>query len=323
MSFKLVIPGINASDFTDCLPDHFAGPVLKDARVYATRKNQVEISVQEVSYPDFSIRHVYGKLVEKIVAKDWHITEGLCGCFIIKNTISKNIALDKELLLPNNHHTAYYALSSNCEGVVHSPGVFEMLEILYSPGLLQQLTEFFPGLKGIIEGQRTNSFRAGVKWTPPSMREIYMQLLNHTYDAHLQRLYFDVKVRELLFHLLYNNTGNDQPEIDFTSYEIGRIKEAKAILETYIDRKPPTIRELSRMVALNEFKLKRGFKQLFSAGIFDWITTKKMYRAKKLLEETQKPIKEIAIMSGYPRITNFITAFRKQFGITPGSLRRS
>lgn len=115
----------------------------------------------------------------------------------------------------------------------------------------------------------------------------------------------------------------DEKELKITPYEIARIYEAKSILEGYIDKKPPTIRQLSKMVAINEFKLKRGFRKFFNAGIFTWITTEKMYRAKNQLEETNKPIKEIAVLAGYPRTTNFITAFRKQFGITPGAIRRS
>jgi len=41
-----------------------------------------------------------------------------------------------------------------------------------------------------------------------------------------------------------------------------------------------------------------------------------------LLQTTNKPIKEICTLVGYPRTTNFITAFRKRFGVTPGSFRR-
>jgi AraC-like DNA-binding protein len=206
---------------------------------------------------------------------------------------------------------------------VHTPDVFEVLEIFYSAQLLHQLIGYFPGLKDVINGRRNRLFAHDVKWTPPMVQEIYMQLLHHSYQSDLQHLYFDVKARELLFHFLYSCTNGKCPEAGFTDYEIRRIREAKDILETFIDKKPPTIRELSRMVALNEFKLKRGFRRLFNAGIFDWITTRKMYYARTLVQETRKPMKEIAMMTGYQRISNFITAFRKQFGITPGSIRRS
>ncbi|MBI1780616.1 MAG: helix-turn-helix transcriptional regulator [Sphingobacteriales bacterium] len=98
--------------------------------------------------------------------------------------------------------------------------------------------------------------------------------------------------------------------------------EARAILEKYIDKKPPSIKSLSRQVALNEFKLKSGFKKYFHAGIFEWLMEQKMQHARQLILNSNKPIKEIGSLVGYPRTTNFITAFRRQFGVTPGALRR-
>lgn len=79
---------------------------------------------------------------------------------------------------------------------------------------------------------------------------------------------------------------------------------------------------LARQVALNEFKLKTGFRKYFDSGIFEWLMEQKMQQAKKLILNTNKPVKEISAMVGYPRTTNFITAFRRQFGVTPGALRR-
>ena len=107
-----------------------------------------------------------------------------------------------------------------------------------------------------------------------------------------------------------------------TAYEKSRVAEAKFILLQDISGRSLTIRELSRAVALNEFKLKLGFKQMYGTGIFECLTEARMEKARELLITTTKPIKEICTIAGYPRMTNFITAFRKKFGYTPGSLRR-
>jgi AraC-like DNA-binding protein len=65
-----------------------------------------------------------------------------------------------------------------------------------------------------------------------------------------------------------------------------------------------------------------GFSQFFKTGVFECFQRARMYKAKQLLLQTNKPIKEICTMAGYPRMSNFITAFRKFFKYTPGSLRR-
>jgi AraC-like DNA-binding protein len=46
-----------------------------------------------------------------------------------------------------------------------------------------------------------------------------------------------------------------------------------------------------------------------------------MSEAKKLLLETNKPIKDIAGLVGYNYLTNFIAAFRNYFGQPPGQFR--
>lgn len=154
------------------------------------------------------------------------------------------------------------------------------------------------------------------------MKEIINQILNCPYDEATRQFYFDLKVRELLYQLLETAFKTNPSQQYFTPFEIARIHEARDILESYISKKPPSIRSLSRKVALNEYKLKTGFKQYFNASIFDWLIDRKMQHARHLILSTNRPIKDICAMVGYPRTTNFITAFRRRFGMTPGSLRR-
>jgi transcriptional regulator GlxA family with amidase domain len=44
--------------------------------------------------------------------------------------------------------------------------------------------------------------------------------------------------------------------------------------------------------------------------------------AHRLLVETTLPIQQIALRVGYPQATNFTTAFRERFGVSPRQLRR-
>lgn len=154
------------------------------------------------------------------------------------------------------------------------------------------------------------------------MKEVINQILNCPYGEATRQFYFDLKVRELLYELLETAYKTNPSQQYFTPFEVARIHEAKTILENHLAKKPPSIRALSKLVAINEFKLKNGFKKYFGAGIFEWLLDRKMRYAKELILTTNKPIKEIGAMIGYPRTTNFITAFRRKYGFTPGSLRR-
>lgn len=107
-----------------------------------------------------------------------------------------------------------------------------------------------------------------------------------------------------------------------TASEILSVQRAKEILEEYTDDKPPSLKELSRLVGINELKLKTGFGAIFNTSIYKWISTQRMVKAKDLALNTNMPIKEISMLSGYSMVCNFITAFKRQYGSSPGKLRK-
>lgn len=84
---------------------------------------------------------------------------------------------------------------------------------------------------------------------------------------------------------------------------------------------PPTIPELSRIVMMNECKLKKEFKELTGMTIRGYIIMKRMEKAKELLLTTDHSVGSIAIEIGYKDATHFASQFRKQYGIYPSKLR--
>jgi AraC-like DNA-binding protein len=111
--------------------------------------------------------------------------------------------------------------------------------------------------------------------------------------------------------------------IPLSTWERARLEEARQVLLTHLGGPNITIRQLSRKVRLNEFKLKTGFRQAFGMGIFEYLTHIRLERAKELIVTTNRPLKDICTETGYARLTNFVTAFKRHFGYTPGLLRRS
>lgn len=99
-----------------------------------------------------------------------------------------------------------------------------------------------------------------------------------------------------------------------------RLFEAKRILSDRMDS-PPTIKELSYLIGLNEYKLKKGFKELFGTTVFGFIHQSRMSLAKKLLLGTDKSAKEIAYETGYSSPQHFTKAFKREFSFTPNSIR--
>lgn len=82
-----------------------------------------------------------------------------------------------------------------------------------------------------------------------------------------------------------------------------------------------SLKGLSRMFGLNEFKLKKGFRELFRTTIFDYIHDLKMAHAHHLLMDEKMYVNEVASKIGYKNPNHFSTAFKRKFGINPTALK--
>jgi AraC-like DNA-binding protein len=140
----------------------------------------------------------------------------------------------------------------------------------------------------------------------------------------LRQMYAEARAFELLTlsvqALLDAANGLDQREAGLTAGDIERLGSARAILERQF-LQPPTIAALARDVGMNEAKLMRAFKHIYGRTIFDFTQQLRMERAKKLLEVTELSVTEIALEVGYEYSSNFTTAFKRHFGITPKAAR--
>ena len=83
----------------------------------------------------------------------------------------------------------------------------------------------------------------------------------------------------------------------------------------------PAGTELSRIAGINEFKLKRGFKEVFGQTVFGYLNDERMDLAKSDLLEKQKSITEIAFELGFSSVQHFSNAFKKKFGVSPRGVK--
>jgi AraC family transcriptional regulator, transcriptional activator of the genes for pyochelin and ferripyochelin receptors len=140
-----------------------------------------------------------------------------------------------------------------------------------------------------------------------------------TLPSNVGRLYFESRVMELLAyqcHLLLEAPVR-QPAIGKADLE--KIYHARDIILRNLNS-PLSLMELSRRVCLNEFKLKKYFRQVFGLSVFTLIQEERLKRAKQLIFEGEKNISAIAYELGYAHPQHFQRAFKQRFGVTPGSL---
>jgi AraC-like DNA-binding protein len=115
-----------------------------------------------------------------------------------------------------------------------------------------------------------------------------------------------------------NATSRSKPRIARSEKE--QLYYAQEYLRDCIEE-PPSLPELARLVGLNEYKLKRGFKAMFGTTVFGYVAEHRLERAQTLLLEKEKSVSEIAYELGYSSPQHFSTAFKKKFGVPPKHVR--
>jgi AraC family transcriptional regulator, regulatory protein of adaptative response / DNA-3-methyladenine glycosylase II len=80
---------------------------------------------------------------------------------------------------------------------------------------------------------------------------------------------------------------------------------------------------LAERLGLGSRHLRRMFLQHLGATPVAVAQTRRVHFAKKLIDETELPMTEVAMASGFGSIRRFNATFQKLYGRTPGDLRRS
>ncbi len=156
------------------------------------------------------------------------------------------------------------------------------------------------------------------------MRLVLDGLLNHNYNDTLENIFVNAQTQMLLLYSMDCILGEKEIETvtcRFLSNEADKDKllKAREILIQQIGE-PITIKDLSRRVAMNECYLKKGFKEMFGATIFEFYQSQRMEHAKYLLYEKGLSVTEVSLMLGYSSISHFSTAFKKHTGLKPCEL---
>ncbi|SEN11294.1 AraC-type DNA-binding protein [Chitinophaga rupis] len=154
----------------------------------------------------------------------------------------------------------------------------------------------------------------------PNMYAVINEMKRAPYSGSLKGLYLEAKSIELF---LSQVSQLDKGTAGNTKLKPAD-KEALYAVKSYIDahyQQACSIVDLARMACINQTKLKTGFKALFGNTVFAYISDLRMQEAKKLLLDEKLPVGEVADKVGYAHAHHFAVAFRKKFGVLPGSIK--
>lgn len=186
----------------------------------------------------------------------------------------------------------------------------------YFTGLLCDSERWSAALKERL--YRKETVLSGIGKINSAMQRTLFDLFNAPLTGSLHKLLIEAKVLELLALQL---------EQFAYPYQVkpARDRDVFMALRDYLDQsflQEHSLKDLARQFAINEFKLKKGFRDNFQTSVFSYLLHKRLEHARFLLLDVKRNVGEVARQIGYKNPNHFSTAFKKKFGFSPATLKK-
>ncbi|WP_293310566.1 helix-turn-helix domain-containing protein [Pedobacter sp. UBA5917] len=183
--------------------------------------------------------------------------------------------------------------------------------------LYVQLTEaYFKQIAGNVISNTPYTIQS----IKPETNLILQHIINDRHEGRAKRLFLEARIFELI--IVYLNQSEEKQVLTFKQEDINKIMLAKQLVEQDL-QKPNSLIELSRKAGINDYKLKKGFKELTGHTVFGYLYKIRMEKAHYFLSEEKRTVNEVAFLVGYKNAQHFIAAFKKKYNILPGSLNKN
>ncbi|MCW3103356.1 MAG: AraC family transcriptional regulator [Bacteroidetes bacterium] len=187
--------------------------------------------------------------------------------------------------------------------------------------LSEDASESLTMFRKLVKRKKAGSFSAAPQFISLSMHNALNDMAGCSYTGSLKEMYLKAKATELMALLAASAEKSlPQQSVIKNEYDRERILFARDYLLQHMEH-PPSLPQLAIISGINEFKLKRGFKEIFDHTIYGYLSDAKLELAKGALDQRNKTVGEIAFELGYSSIQHFSKAFRKKYGLPPTAFK--
>jgi AraC-like DNA-binding protein len=245
--------------------------------------------------------------------------------FLLEGTMhSHHYAYGKDFHIHQHQHNLLF--SPNPEGNHCFPkGISKAFHVSFGLDYFTRLVDFNEEqTTALLEKiARGDSFLVSREMMPiqPKMLEIIRDIRECALKGGFKKMYLEGKVLELLSLQLEQSFRPVTECPSLRKPDLDRIRQVREYLDEHF-LNPASLPEIARMFGLNDFKLKKGFREQYNTTVFGYAHERRMALAQKLLNEGILNVSQVADVVGYENPNHFSAAFKKRFGYSPGVVLR-
>ena len=236
-----------------------------------------------------------------------------------------NLQIDAEMLLDHQTRSAAIYLTSflyDVEYTLHKDVSIKGVRICLNRDWMKKFLEL-PSIEDVLE--KYISMKTENIWYKPldaASKELAEEILNNKNESLLYYHNRIMSMVEIFFNWLRNDSTYSTLKFSVSRNDIGAAQKVESILTDNTVIIPPTIKELSRKVAMSDSKLKKIFKLVYGLPIYEYFQKHRMQKARMMLLSGNYSIKDVGYTLGYSNLSNFTLAFKKEFHKLPSAITK-
>ncbi|WP_420147680.1 helix-turn-helix transcriptional regulator [Spirosoma sp.] len=260
------------------------------------------------------------ELIDSTPSDNIHINFQLSGCMY-----SRFQGLKHDLdMRPGKHNLIYTPEIGHINQLKGNQSMAMFLISLdkhFFTSLIGQNDHWSEQLTSDLYSERACSAIAGTQTITPQMLYLIEDIRNCSVQGPMRNLLIQSRVLELLALEIQQFTTSPLSDEALRPDEAEKLHKLRTYLEANF-LSELSLAQLSRVCLLNEFKVKKGFRQLFGTTVFSYVRKLRMDYASRLLRNYNVSIDDVADKLGYEHAQHFSIAFKKYVGITPSQYQQ-
>ncbi len=170
--------------------------------------------------------------------------------------------------------------------------------------------------------QFSHEHLATARWRPSArLRTLAEQVLAPPENTGLLRaLHLEGRAIDLTIEAISVLTGT-QPMTGPDPAASRKLRRVEEYLEANL-ASPLTLEAIARETGFSVTALQRAFRATHGQTVFDYVRGRRLDQARDALARGGASLDQAAFIAGYGSASNFATAFKRRYGMTPGEARR-